>query len=798
MNYDDDRIFPAHVDENGNIQTNQEHSIGTAETAREDLKTVGLGNTAFLAGLLHDCGKFTEDFRDYILRASAGENVRKGSVIHTFAGVSLLLKRFHTNDGDYGDVAAEILACAVGSHHGLFDCIDPNGQSGFLHRLEKQAAYDEKAIQNFFSCCCGKEKLKQYWEESLEELEPLMMRCSDLGGESNSETAFFIGLLCRLVTSALIDGDRTDTIRFMTGTDPKASATYDWEKCLERIRAYLAAFSADSEIQLARKRLSEACEEAGAKTTGLYRLDMPTGAGKTLGGLRFAASHAARQGKKRIIYVAPLLSILDQNAAVIRAAVRDDTAILEHHSNVIKEDFEETELQKYELLSDNWDSPIIITTMVQFLNTLFGGQTTQVRRFCALCDSVIILDEVQSIPNKMLSLFNLAITFLTEICRATVILCSATQPLFENEKIEHRLLSAPESLLDEAVLEQFSPIFKRTQIIDKGNLRIEEIPEFAGELLKKNNSVLIVCNKKAEAEIIFNLCRDLPCRSFHLSASMCMRHRKDTLQQLTETLKSGGKVLCVSTQVIEAGVDISFETVVRMTAGLDSIVQAAGRCNRNGEKSCADVFIVNGSNETLRGLDDIKKAQDAALQLLTAFKKDPNRFRADLAGQEAVNYYYQRLYAEMESGSGDYPLDDGTSLYDLLAENESFLDRCSEGIDDENYYLNQAFRTAGGKFEVLDSGQTSVVVHYGDNDELIRQLYEVGEKPFKQQIALINQLKPYTVSIYDYQRRNYEEWGAIQYYLDGKAAVLDKGFYSNTTGFITGKEGNGTCSTLIL
>ena len=791
-------VFPSHINEDAIVQTNQEHSVGTAEIARKNLETIGLGKTAFLSGLLHDCGKFTEEFREYLLRASAGENVQKGSVIHTFAGVSLLLKKFHTDKGDYADAAAEIMACAVGSHHGLFDCIDPNGQSGFLHRLRKQADYDEKAISNFFAFCCSEMELKHRWKESFEELKPVMAHCFDLGGDDSSETAFYIGLLCRLITSALIDGDRTDTMRFMTGMDPKASTQYDWEKCLDRIRDYLADFPADSEIQKARKNLSAACETAGTKKTGIYRLDMPTGAGKTLGGLRFAASHAMRRGKKRIIYVAPLLSILDQNATVIRAAVQDDTVILEHHSNVIKEDFDETELQKYELLSDNWDSPIVITTMVQFLNTLFGGKTTQVRRFCALCDSVILLDEVQSIPNKMLSLFNLSITFLTEICHATVVLCSATQPLFENEKIEHRLLFTPDSLLDKKVLEPYSNVFKRTRIIDKGNLRIEDIPDFAEELLEQNSSVLVVCNKKAEAEAIYNLCLDLPCRCFHLSASMCMRHRKDTLQQLTESLMSGEKVLCISTQVIEAGVDISFETVVRMTTGLDSIVQAAGRCNRNGEKESADVFIVNGSNEKLKGLNDIKKAQDAALQLLTVYKKDPERFGFDLAGQEAVNYYYWRLYAEMESGSADYPLNDGTSLYDLLAENESFLERSSEGNGNENYYLNQAFKTAGNKFEVLDSNQTSVVVHYGDSDELILQLCEAEKMPFGQQVALINHLKPYTVSIYDYQRRKYEEWEAIQYYMDGKVAVLDKNFYSDKIGLMTGKEENGRCSILIL
>ena len=784
-------FFPSHINEKGEIQTNTTHSYGVAHIAHKALSPIGLGETAFLLGLIHDCGKFTEEFCDYIVRATSGEKVKKGSVIHSFAAVSLLLNHFHSKKGEFSDAAAEVLACAAGSHHGLFDCVNQDGESGFRYRLEKQVSYDKKAIQHYFEECCDEAKLKQHWEKSLGEMIPVLEKCMELG-KDDSETSFFVGLLTRLITSALIDGDRTDTAQFMS---EKSKLLYpdcfDWSACLDRIRAYLGGFPAETNIQKARRNLSELCEKASEQRSGIYRLDMPTGAGKTLGALRYAVAHAAKYTKKRILYVVPLLSILDQNSKVIRSAVQDDAAILEHHSNVVKEDFSGEDLQKYELLSENWNAPIVITTMVLFLNALFGGQTTQIRRFSALCDSVVILDEVQSIPNKMLSLFNLAVTFLSEVCRATIILSSATQPTFENDKIDHHLLVPPQSLLDKMLLKQYEDVFTRTRILDRGSMRIEDIPTIAGRLLEDNRSVLVVCNKKSEAEIIYQACKNLDCLCFHLSASMCMRHRKDVLEKIGEALQSDQKIICVSTQVIEAGVDISFESVIRLTAGIDSIVQAAGRCNRNGEKESSDVYIVNASNEQLKGLVDTKVAQDATLMLLSAFHKDPARFGEKLSGEEAVQYYYQTLYGGFNRKYTEYALESGTTIFDLL----------SDGATPENYseeyYLTQAFKTAGNAFEALDSNQTSVIVHYGDNDKLLQQL-KSDKLSFEEQKGFLNRLKPYTVAVYDYQKKMYDEWGALQYFMEDTVLVLHKEYYSAETGLISRKEGTGKCNILIL
>ena len=404
-------VYPAHINEQGSVQSCTDHSVGTAILARKMLEAVGLGDVGYVIGMIHDCGKFTDEFRDYIVKANNGEKVQKGSVIHSFAGVLYLLEEYHTGNLEYNDAAAEIMACAVGSHHGLYDCLDADGKSGFQYRIEKQPEYDKRALAAFYSECMSREQMKALSVPAFTSLTSILDICCSLNGKSeySSECDFYFGMVTRLLTSALIDADRTDTACFMRGQkNEPVDEVYDWAACLKRIQDYLACFPTVTPIQKARSELSAVCEEAAGLSPGIYRLDMPTGGGKTLAGLRYAAAHAAKYGKEHIIYVAPLLSILDQNAAVIRQAVQDDDAILEHHSNIVKEDFGKEQLEKYELLAEHWNSPVIITTMVQFLNTLFSGKTSAVQRFHSLSNSVIIIDEVQTVPYRMLSLFSMA------------------------------------------------------------------------------------------------------------------------------------------------------------------------------------------------------------------------------------------------------------------------------------------------------------------------------------------------------------------------------------------------------
>ena len=375
--------FPAHIREGkqsgkkeAEIQTVQAHCRGTARYASDCLRSVNLSNAAYLAGLVHDCGKFTDQFSEYIWKAFREEPVRKGAVNHTFAGVRLLLERFHgPSCTEYGDMTAELLAYAVGAHHGQFDCINEKGESGFLHRLEAENIGSETARENFLRQCASWPELEELFRKANGELLPIYERLS----QQEEQQMFGLSQLARLLLSAVIEGDRRDTAEFMDGIQTPGVKTDEtfWKKHLEQMESRLSGFSRDRPIQAARCQISDQCRRAAERPAGVYRLNVPTGGGKTLSALRFALAHAEKWEKKRIIFVTPLLTILEQNAAVIRNFIGDDSIILEHHSNVLPAEENPEALDLRELAANSWDAPVIITTLVQLLNTMFLGMESR-------------------------------------------------------------------------------------------------------------------------------------------------------------------------------------------------------------------------------------------------------------------------------------------------------------------------------------------------------------------------------------------------------------------------------------
>lgn len=781
----------AHIqrDANGVLlleQTVAEHCYGAAKYAAAALEPMQLSDSGYILGLIHDAGKFTACFQDYLLN----KNGIRGSVNHTFAGVRLLFERYwHQNADDFSGIICEILALCVGSHHGLFDCVDKQQKNGFQYRLNKEDIGYEEAKENFFRFCISQEALDRRFQAAQQELTPVVEQILTMTGEDNAffddETAFYSGLLARLLLSALIEGDRRDTAIFMNGTDFPPTRSKEeleclWSTLLSRAEEKLNALSQESPIDRARRMISEQCRQVAEKSGGVFRLNVPTGGGKTLSGLRFALAHARRHRKQRIIFTSPLLSILEQNAAVIRDYIQDDSLILEHHSNLIRTEEDDQQLDEQELLAETWESPITITTLVQFLNTLFSGKTTAIRRFHSLCDSVIVIDEVQTVPSKMLTLFSLAINFLSEICGATVVLCSATQPC--TDQIEHPLHGPiPEIVPYEPTLWE---IFRRTEIQNVGNMSLEQIADFALDKLKTVDSLLIVCNKKNQAEQLYHLLKGKDFNLFSLSAAMCVAHRRITLDKLQNALeRKDEKTVCVSTQVIEAGVNISFACVIRLSAGMDSVVQAAGRCNRSGEAGpgvLAPVYLVQCQDESLAKLPDIQIGQSATQELLTEFASHPKQYHDKLDSDEAIGYYYQALYRRERNGHHDYCVKDYPSLFSLLSLNEY----CTEAPP---YYFRQAFRLAGSLFQVFEEDTTDVIVPYGSGTELIRDLN--GEQAEHDPVylkELLEKAKPYSISLYNYQiDRLNREHALIP--LQGGALGLSE-HYSEQTGFSIGES----------
>ena len=329
-------------------------------------------------------------------------------------------------------------------------------------------------------------------------------------------------------------------------------------------------------------------------------------------------------------------------------------------------------------------------------------------------------------------------------------------------------------------------VFHRTQIQNAGNMRLEDIPAFALEILESAGSLLIVCNKKDEAAYLY---RALSQRDFyccHLSAAMCAAHRRTALAGLQAALSTGKKTICVSTQVIEAGVDISFERVIRLSAGMDSVIQAAGRCNRNGEQTGpAPVYLLQCQNENLAKLPDIQRGKDATGELLAQYQQRPERFQNDLASDAAIGCYYRRLYQEMPDGFQDYTVKGKHyTLFSLLADNGYFADDRAEAYG--TYFVNQAFQLAGKLFQVYGEDSLDVIVPYGEGRAIIAGLEsDRARRDLAYRQDCLDRAKPYTVSLYQYQRRQLEQNHGLRPIRDDDDSVwvLSEGFYDGETGF---------------
>lgn len=781
--------YPAHIEieetREERVQTVEQHCRNCARYAAAAAPS-GLKQLCYLAGLLHDMGKYTEKFKAYITAAARGEPVRRGSVNHTFAAVRFLFNRWHRDSGQtLHNMAAELLAFACGSHHGQFDCVSIEGKDGYLHRLEAEGVEYEEAVENYLRYCAQPEELDRLFEEAEQEVvkaQNLLGGCS----KTKEEIYFYFSLIARMALSAVIEGDRRDTAEFQQGHAlPQQETPPDWGALLSRVEQKLSDFQADLEINLARQRISDLCREAASRGGGIFRLNVPTGGGKTLSGLRYALARAA-EGQQRVFFVIPLLSILEQNAAVFQEYLDDKKLILEHHSNVMREKPDKKEIEELdetELLLENWRAPVVITTLVQLLNTLFDGKTSCIRRMTALCGSVIVIDEVQSVPRKMLSQFNLALNFLAKFCGATVVLCSATQPCLD--QADHGLQYAKQPELvpyDEALWR----VFRRTELIDlRKSLTVEELAAFALERQQEAGSVLVICNTKSEARKIFEAIRSQHSGLlYHLSTSMCTKHREQTLEGIKDALnpKSPVPVLCVSTQLVEAGVDFSFGCVIRIAAGMDNVVQAAGRCNRSGEfKRICPVYIVRLRGENLGRLPEIQQAQQAAECMLLQFQQNPQKFDCDPTGREAIKTYYQDLYAEMTQGSQDYPLPKlKTTLFQLLSCNKQAGGHCDTA---SRYLLVQGFRTAGEQFRVFEDNTVDVVTPYGEGKKLIEALgSQFAAWNLEERRKLLRDASRFTISLYEYERKKLADCGGIYSLYDGEILVLQPGFYSDQTG----------------
>ena len=782
-----DKCYIAKISKDDREESVGEHSYKAANIAEDNAMEM-LKGTARLIALLHDAGKNCEEFYNYIKkkdnRVDDMHSTNAKQVTHSTAG-GIIVTDLASKKPD--TFAAEVIRHCIISHHGLNDCVSPEGEVKFAKRKEKQQGMD--SIYQEVCKYISEEYLRSLFDTSVKELAAICHKITTLTSASTKEKqygakSFYHGMLARLLLSLLIDADWTASACFEKGNETKPSyiPTMDfWDALIGKLEMHLATKFKDAENrQMAqlRQEISVACREAGMKSGNIVRLVVPTGAGKTYSSLQYALHQAKEFSKKRIFYIAPYNSILEQNGNEYREALGNPgiEVILEHHSNLIPDDTE-----KYKELTQNWNAPIVLTSAVQFLNTLFDSKSGAIRRMYALTDAVIIVDEVQAIPTRCIALFNLAMNFLSYICGTTIVLCSATQPPFE--RLPANSMIAPTDMIPDAV--RYQSAFKRTHIIDStaitpGGMGAGSAAQFVSRLLNTNTRILTIVNTKRCAKDIFEELKERFSGSttspklYHLSANMCSKHRLDIIKKIKE-MDEKIPLICISTQLVEAGVDFSFSAVIRSVAGMQNIIQSAGRCNRNAEVECGDVHIVKMADdfEDLSSLQEIRDMQGAFFSMLSSLNG------SELDSMEAIeNYYKFYLYGKEQTICYPGP-EKGDTLVDLLTYNAKGTNNLKRaGV--ERPIFAQAFKTAGDHFQVIEEkGMIDILVEYDERSSgLIADLNSKLDS--KKLESLLPQLQPYTVSI---SPTTFSRLGNAVYKTEfGDIHILQKNYYSCETG----------------
>lgn len=775
---------------------------------------IGLEKHGELIGLLHDLGKASLEFQQYIKSAiglidqNEEEYVeakgKKGKIDHSSAGAQVIY-RYFSDKGKESSFISQVLALVISSHHsGLIDCISPEGEDIFTKRMNKP---DEKTrVSESLS------NLDEYIKQKINELlsncslvNVLNQRLMSMREEKDSTETFMfkIGLLIRFLFSCLIDADRLNTVdfEFPEGAKQRNMGVYtSWPVLITKLEQHLSKFECKNEVDVLRKEISNYCVHFSSKPKGLYQLTVPTGGGKTLSSLRFAMYHAKKHNLERIFYIIPYTSIIDQNAQTTREILEDkaengiylNNIVLEHHSNLTPEE----ENSKQKLLSENWDAPIVFTTMVQFLEALFGFGTRSARRMHQLSNSVIIFDEIQTLPVRCVHLFNLAIRFLNTICGSTVVLCTATQPLLDKITPEKKAIQInPEQQIMPDVKKLFKQL-KRVEVLDYrkiGGWTEQEIAELSEQELQVTGSVLIIVNtKKAAINLFQQLQNNSKAEIFHLSTNMCPAHRMEFLEKIKKCLPDKKPLICVSTQLIEAGVDIDFGTVIRYLAGLDSIAQAAGRCNRNGTREMIGrVFVVNPNDENLDKLKDIKIARDVTDRILDEYKANPELFDEDILGLKAIEEYYQYYFYKRSDDMGfsvhsNSLVGREDKLFNLLSSNSLSVDEYKrKNHSSPDIPLRQSFMIASKTFKSIDPSFRGIIVPYGE--EGIRIIYELcATESLEQYYRLLKRAQRFSINVFQYIFDELLKLKAIHEVQKGSGIYyLDKQFYCKQYGMST-------------
>ena len=790
MNFD----YIAHVRKaDGQPQFLQTHLTETAEIAKSLAAKLDLDQAGELLGFMHDFGKYSRKFQKYIHDETGlfnpdlddEESTPNGSKVdHSTAGAQWVyreLRKFGAEQG-IGELFGQMLGLCIASHHGegLIDCLDGEGNPKWIERFNKtdelthlvecERNADEVVQQKAYELA-GENLIRSL----LNAVKPILSNQTI----NNKIKEFYLGCLTRFMFSCLIDADRINSSDFEREAQKKArrlTEKTDWQSAIDKLEGKLAGFENRYPIDEIRRRISDDCLKRAADSQGIYTLTVPTGGGKTLASLRYTLHHAQKHNLDRIIYIIPYTSIIDQNAQAVREILGEDW-VLEHHSNL------EPEKQSWQdkLLSENWDKPIVFTTMVQFLDAWFGGGTRGARHIHPMTNAVLIFDEIQTLPVKCVHLFCNVLNWLTAFGKSTAVLCTATQPLLGESGLQNFPEGKRESIAARGLLRlpENAEIMGKHQDLDKlfadlsrveirfnekaGGWNVQEAGAFLLEQFQTTPSCLFIVNTKKWAQELYQYCQaqNVPPEAlFHLSTHQCAAHRKVIFDTIKARLENKQPVICISTQLIEAGVDISMTCVIRALGGLDSIAQAAGRCNRHGEKEGkGQVWVLNLQEQDFtRVLPDIAIGKDKAGTIFRKFKGE------DILQPKAMSQYFE-LYFYNRSDEMMYPINEkakNDGLLHWLSDNcfnvgAKFKGHLKNDIlrkHDLYPLLMQSFKSAGRIFQVIDAPTHAVIVPYGEGAELIVKL--CGEWDPKEMHRTLQKAQRYSVNVFP------NVWGKLQ------------------------------------
>lgn len=672
-------------------QALREHLYNTANIAGEFGKTAGVAELAYIAGLVHDLGKYSSEFQ---LRLE-GKGPRTD---HSTAGAKTLFQLFQ---GTPHEPLTTLLAyCITGHHSGLLDFgseADLAGAGTVVARLKTKL--------------CDYSAYRQ--EINLANLPfPHQLHIRPLTGK----WGFSLSFMTRMVYSALVDADFQETQTYMQGQKPRGQYASLQTLC-DRLAAHLHGFdNPTSAINRKRNETLELCLQKAREMPGFFNLTIPTGGGKTLASMAFALNHAVQHGLSRVIYVIPFTTIIEQNAAVFKRALGEEN-VLEHHSNFDWEsfkreqndspdDFTNSVYAKLKLAAENWDIPIVVTTNVQFFESLFANKSSRCRKLHNIAGSVIIFDEAQMLPREYMHPAMNAVWELVANYGCSAVFCTATQPnlkrFLPDGTVIIDLVPDPQALFE---------FYRRVEIKNLGVLTDDELLAH----LNAHPQVMCIVNTRRHASGLYEGLQGEG--NFHLSTLMCPVHRKQRLKEIQQRLERGQPCRVVSTSVMEAGVDLDFPAGYRALAGLDSINQAAGRVNRNMKFATSELFLFDPKSEYVKRTPQyVAQAAEIARLVLRNHAQAPISIAA-------IADYFDQLYNLADPQAFDYK-------------------HILECFKDPNGRFQ--FASAARRFRIIDSPTETVVIPFDATaNDLIEEL-----KYTQYPASTLRKLQPYTVSIY--------------------------------------------------